>query len=60
MVVTDCEIERSILLEGSRVKDIDMMLRDSLIGRNASVKSNKEIKPRGVVMNVADNSTLWI
>lgn len=60
VVVTDCEIERSILLEGSRVKDIDMMLRDSLIGRNASVKSNKEIKPRGVVMNVADNSTLWI
>jgi len=58
--VIDCEIERSILLEGSHVIDIDVMLRDSLIGRNAAVKSNKLMKPRGVVMNVADNSTLWI
>lgn len=58
--ISNCEIERSILLEDSRVIDIDVMLRDSLIGRHASVKSNKLIKPRGVVMNIADNSTLWI
>lgn len=58
--VKHCEIERSILLEGSSVVDIDVMLRDSLIGRHASVKSSKLMKPRGVVMNVADNSTLWI
>lgn len=60
VVVSNCEIERCILLENSEVKNIDMMLRDSLIGRHAVVKSNKEMKPRGVVMNVADNSTLWI
>ncbi|MEM9952660.1 MAG: glucose-1-phosphate thymidylyltransferase [Chloroflexota bacterium] len=60
VVVRNCEIERCILLENSEVKNIDVMLRDSLIGRHASVKSNKEMKPRGVVMNVADNSTLWI
>lgn len=60
VTVKNCEIERSILLEDSRVEDIDSMLRDSLIGRHASVQSNKLIKPRGVIMNVADNSTLWI
>lgn len=60
VTVHNCEIERCILLENSSVEDIDMMLRDSLIGRHASVKSNKSMKPRGVVMNVADNSTLWI
>ena len=60
VTVKNYEIERSILLEDSRVEDIDSMLRDSLIGRHASVQSNKLIKPRGVIMNVADNSTLWI
>ncbi|MEL6405773.1 MAG: glucose-1-phosphate thymidylyltransferase [Chloroflexota bacterium] len=60
VTVKNCEIERSILLEESTVKDIDVMLRDSLIGRNAQVKSNRDMKPRGVVMNVADNSSLWI
>lgn len=60
VTVKNCEIERSILLEDSSVEDIDVMLRDSLIGRHASVQSNKLIKPRGVIMNIADNSTLWI
>jgi len=58
--IANCEIERSILLENSSVEDIDVMLRDSLIGRHAELKSNKLMKPRGIVMNVADNSTLWI
>lgn len=58
--VRNCEIERCILLENSRVEDIDMMLRDSLIGRDAVLKSNKAKKPRGLVMNVADHSRIWI
>ncbi|MGJ3241116.1 MAG: glucose-1-phosphate thymidylyltransferase [Anaerolineae bacterium] len=58
--VSNCEIERSILLENSKVVDIEVMLRDSLVGRYATVRSNKQMKPRGVVMNIADNSTLWI
>ena len=37
--IRNCEIERSIILENSRVVDIDRTLRDSLIGRNATVKS---------------------
>lgn len=58
--VANCEIERSILLENSRVEDIDVMLRDSLIGRDAVVKTNKNMKPRGLVMNIADHSRIWI
>lgn len=58
--VRNCEIERCILLEDSRVEDIDIVMRDSLIGRSAVVKSNKDKKPRGVVMNVADNSRIWM
>jgi glucose-1-phosphate thymidylyltransferase len=59
-VVRNSEIERSILLENSRVEDLDMILRDSLIGRDAVVKSDKMKKPRGLVMNVADHSRIWI
>jgi glucose-1-phosphate thymidylyltransferase len=58
--VRNSEIERSILLEKSCVEDIDVILRDSLIGREAVVKNNREMKPRGLVMNVADHSLIWI
>lgn len=60
VTIRNCEIERSILLENSRVEDIDVIMRDSLIGRNAVVKTNKNLKPRGVVMNIADHSRIWI
>jgi glucose-1-phosphate thymidylyltransferase len=59
-VVRNSEIERSILLEDSRVEDLEIILRDSLIGRNAVVKTNKQKKPRGLVMSVADHSRIWI
>lgn len=58
--VRNSEIERSILLEKSCVEDIDVILRDSLIGREAIVKNNRDMKPRGLVMNVADHSLIWI
>ena len=57
--IRNCEIERSIILENSRVIDIDRTLRDSLIGRNASVKRSSS-KPSGVKMNMGDHSTLWV
>ena len=57
--IRDCEIERSIILENSRVIDIDGTLRDSLIGRNASVKRSGS-KPSGIKMNLGDHSTLWV
>ena len=57
--IRNCEIERSIILENSRVIDIERTLRDSLIGRNASVKRSA-VKPSGIKMNLGDHSTLWV
>ncbi len=57
--IRGCEIERSIVLENSRIIDIDGALRDSLIGRNASVKRSRG-KPSGIKMNLGDHSTLWV
>jgi len=57
--VRNCEIERSIILENSRVIDIDQTLRDSLIGRNATVKRSDR-KPSGIKMNLGDHGTLWV
>ncbi len=57
--VRNCEIERSIILENSKVSDIGQMLRDSLIGRNATVQRN-EHKPSGIKMNLGDYGTLWV
>lgn len=57
--IRNCEIERSIILENSRIIDIDRTLRDSLIGRNAAVKRSAE-KPSGIKMNLGDHSTLWV
>lgn len=57
--VRNCEIERSIILENSRVIDIDQTLRDSLIGRNATVKRSNR-KPSGIKMNLGDYGTLWV
>lgn len=57
--VRNCEIERSIILENSKVIDIDQMLRDSLIGRNATVQRN-DLKPSGIKMNLGDYGTLWV
>lgn len=57
--IRNCEIERSIILENSRVIDIDQTLRDSLIGRNATVKRSDR-KPSGIKMNLGDHGTLWV
>ncbi len=57
--IRNCEIERSIILENSRVSDIDRTLRDSLIGRNATVKRSGS-KPSGLKMNLGDYSALWV
>lgn len=57
--IRNCEIERSIILEDSRVLDIDRTLRDSLIGRNATVKRSNR-RPSGIKMNLGDHGTLWV
>ncbi|MCY4145328.1 MAG: glucose-1-phosphate thymidylyltransferase [Chloroflexi bacterium] len=57
--ITNCEIERSIILENSRVCDIEATLRDSLIGRNAAINRSAG-KPKGVKMNLGDHSSIWV
>lgn len=57
--IRNCEIERSIILENSKVIDIDRILRDSLVGRNATVKRSDR-KPSGIKMNLGDHGTLWV
>jgi len=59
VTVKNCEIERSILLENSKVLDIDTRIQDSLIGRDAKV-TRDDRKPRAVKMNLGDNSTVWM
>ena len=57
--IVNCEIERSIILENSRVMNIDRTLRDSLIGRSATVKRSGG-RPSGLKMNLGDHGTLWV
>ncbi|MCA9895296.1 MAG: glucose-1-phosphate thymidylyltransferase [Anaerolineae bacterium] len=57
--VTNCEVEHSIILENSRVIDIDQRLRDSLIGRHATVRQADK-KPSGIKMTLGDHSRLWV
>lgn len=59
VVVRDCEIERSIVLENSKILDIDVRLQDSLIGRDAKLTRSVE-KPKSLKMNLGDHSTVWI
>lgn len=58
--IRNCEIERCIILENSRVLDIEPTLRDSLIGRDVTISNTREKKPRGLTMNIADHSRIWI
>lgn len=58
VTIANCEIERSIVLEHSIVRDLDVRLQDSLIGRHATVCRNNE-RPKALKMNLGDHSTLW-
>jgi glucose-1-phosphate thymidylyltransferase len=59
VTVQDAEIERSIILENSTVRNIGTRIQDSLIGRNASVQRGDE-KPRAIKMNLGDHSSVLI
>ena len=59
VVIRNCEIERSIVLEHSTVKDLPVRVQDTLIGRYATVQHADE-KPRALKMNLGDHSTVWI
>lgn len=59
VTIQNSEIERSIVLENSAVRDIGVRLQDTLIGRNATVQRSDH-KPRAMKMNLGDHSTVWI
>ncbi len=59
VAIVDCEIERCIVLENSRIENIDARLQDSLIGREAKIR-RVDKKPRTLKMNLGDHSNLWI
>jgi glucose-1-phosphate thymidylyltransferase len=59
VTVQNAEVERSILLENSTVRNIGVRIQDSLIGRYATVQHSDE-KPRAMKMNLGDHSTVWI
>ncbi|GAB4525283.1 MAG: glucose-1-phosphate thymidylyltransferase [Anaerolineae bacterium] len=59
VVVENCEVEHSIILEHSQVRDLGVRLQDSLIGRYAVVQRD-DVKPRALKMNLGDYSKLWV
>jgi glucose-1-phosphate thymidylyltransferase len=59
VVICEAEIERSIILENSVVRDINVRLQDTLIGRNVTVQTGDR-KPRALKMNLGDHSSVWI
>ncbi|MCZ2096950.1 MAG: glucose-1-phosphate thymidylyltransferase [Anaerolineae bacterium] len=54
-----CEIERSIVLENSIIRDLDVRLHGCLIGRDVTVQ-RRDQKPRALTLSLGDHSTVWM
>lgn len=59
VTVTNCEIERSIILEETEITDLPTRLQDSLIGRKVTLTRNT-LKPHALKMNLGDNSVVRV
>jgi glucose-1-phosphate thymidylyltransferase len=59
VLVEGSEIEHSIVLEHSRIIDIDQRIEDSLIGRNVEI-TRSPLKPKAHKMTLGDNSRVGI
>jgi glucose-1-phosphate thymidylyltransferase len=59
VLVENSEIERSIVLERSTIKDIPARIQDSLIGRNVTI-TRSPIKPKAHKLTLGDNSQVGI
>lgn len=57
--LSHCEIEYSIVLEGSRIEQIESRIENSLLGKNVIV-SRQEGRPRALRLMLGDSSTLSI
>ena len=58
-LIDRCEIENSIVLEGSRLERIPVRIADSLIGKNVRIHPGAE-RPRVHRFLVGDNSEIGI
>jgi glucose-1-phosphate thymidylyltransferase len=54
-VLTSCEIEHSIVLERSVIRDVDCRIADSLIGREVTV-ARSPLKPHAMRLMIGDHS----
>jgi glucose-1-phosphate thymidylyltransferase len=59
VLIDGSEIEHSIVLEHSRIIEIDQRIEDSLIGRNVEI-ARSPLKPKAHKMTLGDNSRLGI
>jgi len=59
VVIENSEIERSIVLEHSAIRDIPTRIQDSLIGRHAEVTVNS-LRPKALKMHLGDHSRLGL
>jgi glucose-1-phosphate thymidylyltransferase len=57
--IANAEVEHSILLAGSSVRDLDGRMESSLLGRNVSVRRSND-QPRAYRFMVGDNSDISI
>ncbi|NJK81678.1 MAG: glucose-1-phosphate thymidylyltransferase [Chloroflexaceae bacterium] len=58
-LVEDSEIEHSIILEHSRVRDLPHRLEESLVGRNVEI-GRSALKPRAYRLMLGDNSSVGV
>ncbi len=59
VVVENCEIDYSIVLENSELRDIDVRIEGSLIGRNVTL-SRGPARPKVLKLTLADNSKVGL
>jgi glucose-1-phosphate thymidylyltransferase len=59
VVVHASEIEHSIVLEGSSLRDLSTRVADSLIGKNVRIH-REPLKPSAYRFMLGDNSEVWI
>ncbi|MCO5186933.1 MAG: glucose-1-phosphate thymidylyltransferase [Anaerolineae bacterium] len=59
VTLENAEIEHSMVLEHSTIRDIEARIQDSLIGRNVTIERSP-IKPKSLKFTLGDNSQLGI
>ncbi|MGQ9553272.1 MAG: glucose-1-phosphate thymidylyltransferase [Anaerolineae bacterium] len=57
--IRDSEIEHSIVMEHSRIQDVDQRIENSVLGRNVDV-SRSPLKPKAYKLILGDNSRIGL